>query len=273
MNDEIEKFDDPEATPGVVCKSAEISQHQATEDDLKKINKYTIDNVTAEDVFVFKAVIADNEQDDRNHMPFNMKAIRDMKKLYPGKTMLKDHRRSADNQIARIYDTEIVESEKTTELGENHAELVAKMYMVKTASNADLIAEIKGGIKREVSTGTVANKMICSVCGVDNMKDWCIHYPGREYTLQATGEKRRCKMLLDGVKEAYELSFVAIPAQPRAGTRKDFSDGFAKPVERTKETHIDESKNINDDASMGLTVTIGSAEAFIMSKNFNMEEN
>ena len=31
-------------------------------------------------------------------------------------------------------------------------------------------------------------------------------------------------MLLDGAKAAYELSFVAVPAQPRAGTVKAFGE-------------------------------------------------
>ena len=39
---------------------------------MKKINKYTLSPLSAEEVFIFKASIADNEQDDRNFMPFIM---------------------------------------------------------------------------------------------------------------------------------------------------------------------------------------------------------
>ena len=230
-------YNDPEAIPGVISKVASVSPLEVTDEDLKKINKYTLSPVKAEDVFIFKATIADNEQDDRNYMPFNLKALQDLKKLYPGKTMLKDHSRKADNQIARVYDTELVQNaNKQTELGELYTELVAKIYMIKTDSNKDLIAEIIGGIKKEVSTSTVPEKMVCNICGVDNMKDWCRHWPGREYDVaDATGKstKKRCKMLLHGAKEAYELSFVAVPAQPRATTHK--SIGFTKPVEETPE--------------------------------------
>lgn len=240
-------FNDPEAIPGVISKVANVSPLEITDADLRKINKYTLNPVKAEDVFIFKATIADNEQDDRNYMPFNLKALQDLNKLYPGKTMLKDHRREADNQIARIYDTELVQdANKVTELGELHTELVAKIYMIKTDSNKDLISEIVGGIKKEVSTSTVPEKMICNICGVDNMKDYCRHWPGREYdATDNTGKtvKRRCKMLLHGAKEAYELSFVAVPAQPRASTRK--SVGFTKPV---AETEID-TKCIENDGN------------------------
>lgn len=264
-------YNDPEAIPGVICKTASVSPLEVTDADLKKINKYTLSPVSADDVFIFKASIADNEQDDRNHMPFNLKSLQDLKKLYPGKTMLKDHRRMADNQIARIYDTELVQdANKQTDLGELHTELIAKIYMIKTDSNKDLIAEIMGGIKKEVSTSTVPSKMICNICGTDNMKDYCRHWPGIEYIVEdgsAKGSKKRCKMLLSGAKEAYELSFVAVPAQPRAGTHK--SIGFSKPIKDpdidTKNTE-NELKNKEMDARL-LAQRVKNAESF-----FNVEK-
>ena len=241
-------WNDPEATPGVVCKVASVQPLEVTEDDLKKINKYTLSPLTADDVFIFKATMADNEQDDRNYMPFDLKALQSLKKLYPGKTMLKDHSRRADNQIARIYDTDLVQdANKLTELGEVHTELIAKIYMIKTDSNKDLIAEIMGGIKKEVSTSCTPEKMICNICNTDNMKNYCRHWPGVEYTVEdgsPTGTKKRCKMLLSGAKEAYELSFVAVPAQPRAGTHK--SIGFTKPVQEETEIIEPEVKSQDD---------------------------
>lgn len=262
---------DPEAIPGVICKVANVQPLAITEEDLKKINKYTLSPVTAEDVFIFKATMADNEQDDRNFMPFDLKALQALKKLYPGKTMLKDHSRRADNQIARIYDTELVQdANKQTELGELHTELVAKIYMIKTDSNKDLIAEIVGGIKKEVSTSCTPEKMICNICGTDNMKKYCRHWPGVEYTIEdgtATGTKKRCKLLLSGAKEAYELSFVAVPAQPRAGTHK--SIGFTKPVPETEadpeEKSQDENTHVEKDLDLALKVR--ASESFIFTEN------
>ncbi len=272
-------YNDPEAIPGVIVKLASVSSLDVTDEDLKKINKYTLSPLKAEDVFIFKATIADNEQDDRNYMPFNLKALQDLKKLYPGKTMLKDHMRKADNQIARIYDTELVQNaNKQTELGELHTELIAKIYMIKTDSNKDLISEIKAGIKKEVSTSTVPGKMICNICGCDNMKEYCRHWPGLEYevTDSNTGKssKRRCKMLLSGAREAYELSFVAVPAQPRAGTHK--SIGFSKPVAEPDENpEIDtesieiENKVAEKDARL-VALRVKNAESFL---NFNHLES
>ena len=270
-NEDKFNFNDPEAIPGVVCKAASVSPIEATEEDLKKINKYAVIPVKAEDVFIFKVTMADNEQDDRNFMPFDLKALQALKKLYPGKTMLKDHSRRADNQIARIFDTELVQNaNKQTELGELHTELDAKIYMIKTDSNKDLIAEIAGGIKKEVSTSCTPEKMICNICGTDNMTKYCRHWPGVEYILEdGTGStKRRCKMLLSGAKEAYELSFVAVPAQPRAGTHK--SIGFTKPVPETEgqdPENKDQAENNPVDKDLDLAFMVRETESFIFTEN------
>lgn len=270
-------YNDPEAIPGVISKVASVSSLEVTDEDLKKINKYTLVPVTAEEVFVFKATMADNEQDDRNFMPFNLKALMDLKKLYPGKTMLKDHSRRADNQIARVYDTEIVQNaNKKTELGELHTELIAKIFMIKTDSNKDLIAEIKGGIKKEVSTSTAPNKIVCNICNGDGRK--CRHWPGIEYTVEdgsPTGTKKRCKMLLDGAKEAYELSFVAVPAQPRAGTHKsigfaklaDEIEGIEETPETTPETETKNNENIKETDARLVSLRLKNAESFFNAEN------
>lgn len=272
-NDKL-NFNDPEAIPGVICKVASVQPLEVTEADLRKINKYTLAPVKAEDVFVFRVVMADNEQDDRNYMPFNLKALQALKRLYPGKTMIKDHIRRADNQIARIYDTELIQDEtKKTDLGEVHTELIGKVYMIKTASNADLIAEIMGGIKKEVSTSCTPEKMVCNICGTDNLKKYCRHWPGVEYTIEdgsATGTKKRCKMLLDGAKEAYELSFVAVGAQPRAGTHK--SVGFTKPVAESEDPEVKEQTDNNPvNKDLDLAVTLAETESFIFTEQ-NKEE-
>lgn len=273
--DKDEKFNlnDPEATPGVISKAASVQPLEPTEDDLKKINKYTLRPFKAEDVFIFKIVMADNEQDDRNYMPFDLKALQDLKKLYPGKPMIKDHMRRADNQIARVFDTELVQNaDKKTALGELHTELIGKAYMIRTDSNKDLIAEIEGGIKKEVSTSCTPEKMVCNICGTDNMKKYCRHWPGAKYVVEdgsPTGSEKRCTMLLSGAKEAWELSFVPVGAQPRAGTHK--SIGFTKPVPETEdpgpETKDQETENNHIEKDLDLAVRVRVSESFIFAEN------
>ena len=265
-------MDDPEATPGVICKAASVQPLEATEDDLKKINKYTLRPFKAEEVFVFKIVMADNEQDDRNYMPFDLKALQDLKKLYPGKPFIKDHMRRADNQIARVFDTELIQNaNKQTERGELFTELVGKAYMIRTESNKDLIAEIEGGIKKEVSTSCTPEKMICSICGTDNMKKYCRHWPGGKYVVEdgtPGGSEKRCLMLLSGAKEAWELSFVPVGAQPRAGTHK--SVGFTKPVAEAEVEDPEnkgQTENNNIDKDLETAVNVRISESFIFAEN------
>jgi hypothetical protein len=111
--------------------------------------------------------------------------------------------------------------------------------MVRTSRNADLIKEIQAGIKKEVSTGVRPKRLICNICGSDNMKTYCHHWPGREYDKEAG--KTTCLMTIDGVKEAYELSLVAVPAQPRAGTIKHY--GPKPPETDEKEAVKPEPEN------------------------------
>ena len=241
----MDREDDGEDTEkvlneGIICKSVGVENQDVTEEELKKINKFTLAPLKAEDVFTFKLIMGDNNLDDRNYEPFNLNALKDLKRLYVGKTMIKDHKRTADNQIARVYDTELVQdSSKFTEAGEIYTKLIAKCYMVKTEKNADLISEIKAGIKKEVSTSCRPKRAICSICGVDNMKNYCMHYWGKEY--ETDNGKKVCYFTLDGAKEAYEVSFVAVPAQPRAGTTKNYGgkEIIEEKIKKDKEAEID----------------------------------
>lgn len=250
----------------MICKAAEVQTKDVNEDDLKKINKFTLSPLTAEEVFTFKVVMGDNETDDRNFEPFNLNALKDLKKLYVGKTMIKDHRRSADGQVARIYDTELITENKQTKAGEPFTKLIAYCYMPKTASNADLITEIKAGIKKEVSTGCQPKHAICSICGKDNTKDYCAHWWGREYP-KADGTTAVCYFTLDGAKEAYELSFVAVPAQKRAGTCKTYT---GQPAEEkdfreqpTPETDPENQSNKDSEDDACTDARIKALESFI----------
>lgn len=209
-----------EVFPGMIAKSASIAPQDVTEDELAQINKFALEPLTADEVYTFKATLCDNEV-DRQHEKFTPKALGDLQKLFLGKTVIKDHRHVADNQVARIYATELVETGKMTKSGEPYMQLVAHCYMVRTAGNADLIAEIKGGIKREGSVGFAASSAICSICQTDNVKSYCRHYPGRSY--EKAGGKEMCTFTLDGCSDAYEFSLVAVPAQRAAGVTKSYT--------------------------------------------------
>ena len=204
----------------MVIKSASVDSQEVTAAELRAINKLTLNPLTKDEVFTFKLAMCDNEI-DRDFEVFPLKTLQDLAKMYVGKTVIKDHRHVADNQVARIYSTELVQDgAKTTKNGELYTQLVAHCYMLNIDSNKDLIAEIKGGIKIEVSVGCACGSANCSICGTDNRKDYCPHYWGKTY------DGKMCYFKLEDAKDAYEVSFVAVPAQPKAGTTKQYGADF-----------------------------------------------
>lgn len=228
---------------GLVTKAAQLASHEVTESDLKAINKFAMTPLSADEVFTFKAVLCDNEI-DRDHECFTLNALEDMRKLFLGRTVIKNHSWSADDQVARIYATELVQTTKQLKSGELYTQLIAHCYMVKTSSNADLIAEIKGGIKKEGSVGFRASSALCSVCGTDNAKTYCAHFPGRTYVKENV--KTTCTFTLAGVSDAYEFSLVAVPAQKAAGVAKSYTGKSVQAPDEEPETPTEETPEIQE---------------------------
>lgn len=237
--------------PEVIQKAASLATQEVTEAELKEINKYTLEPLKAEDVFTFKAVLCDNEV-DRAFDQFTQKALQDMQKLFLGKTVIKDHFRSTDGQVARIYATELVQGSKTLKSGEIYTQLVAHCYMVKTASNADLIAEIKGGIKKEGSVSFAPTSAICSICGTDNAKNYCRHWPGKDYDKE--GGRETCIFKLSGVRDAYEFSLVAVPCQRAAGVHKSYTGETIFEKDQLDDTAQDLALDESEDKLKQLTL-------------------
>lgn len=183
---------------------------------LEKINRYAVEPLTAEQVYCFSVVLCDNDI-DRDLERFSDESLETLAKLFEGKTGIFDHDPKGEKQTARIFDTQIVQPQgRLTADGKPYRALQARAYMVRTAANDDLIREISGGIKKEVSVSCAVARQICSVCGCDRSKVSCSHIKGRKY-----GEKL-CFITLDKPTDAYEWSFVAVPAQVNAGVTKRF---------------------------------------------------
>ena len=200
-------------------KSAQIQGLEIGPSDLAQINQYSLSPLSADEVFAFKVSMAGNEI-DRDYEVFPRMTLSKLASLFVGKTVIKDHQHVSDNQIARIYATDLVEGGhmQLTKHGEIFAELIAKCYMVKTSTNADLIAEIRAGIRKEVSLGCSIGKAVCSICDTDNVQTYCTHFGGKQY------DGKTCYFSLEEAKDAFELSFVAIPAQQHAGTVKSYGE-------------------------------------------------
>ena len=176
-------------------------------------------------MYTFSVRLCDNEI-DRDFERFTLQTLEELAPLFVGKAGIFDHQWSARGQAARIYRTEVVrEAGQVTRAGDGYAWLKGYAYMVRTESNRDLIAEIEGGIKKEVSVGCAVEHAICSVCGCDRTQTDCGHEKGQEYGGQL------CWVDLEGAGDAYEFSFVAVPAQPAAGVVKGARRGTSGQLE------------------------------------------
>lgn len=185
--------------------------------ELEEINRYSIKRLAADEVYTFSLILCDNEI-DRDFERFSLEALEALCRLYPGKTGIFDHSFKGVDQTARIYRCELVrDASVKTGAGEDYVCLKAKAYMPRTEKNADLIREIDAGIKKEVSVSCAVAEANCSVCGVDTKKVRCAHKKGKKY-----GGKL-CHVVLNNPTDAYEWSFVAVPAQQRAGVVKAFN--------------------------------------------------
>lgn len=185
--------------------------------ELAALNQLLGTKLTEEQVYFFALRLCDNHT-DRDAEYFARADLERLAALFVGKTGLFDHSWSARDQAARLYRTELEEEPGVvTESGEAGCWLKGYAYLLRTQENESLIAEIEGGIKKEVSVSCAVARSVCSICGNDiHDRSLCSHEKGRLY------EGKRCIVRLAEPVDAYEWSFVAVPAQPRAGVVKRF---------------------------------------------------
>lgn len=191
--------------------------------DLELINALSKKELTAGEVFTFSLVLCDNEV-DRDLERFEVSTLEELAGLFVGRTGISDHEWASARQVARIYRTEVVRvPERVTAAGEEYVFLKAWAYMLRTEANQALIAEIEGGIKKETSVGVSVRESVCSVCG--KAAGQCGHVRGQVY------DGAVAHVILRGAADAYEWSFVAVPAQRGAGVTKAFGGGGAESAE------------------------------------------
>lgn len=243
---------------------------------LEKINLYSKTPLTAEQVYCFSVRLCD-DQPDRDFERFDTDALPVLAELFRGKTGIVDHDWSAERQIARIFDTEV--------LCENGAHYIrAWCYILRTEKNADLIAEIEGGIKKEVSVGCAVKNTVCSVCGMP--------YGACEHRKGLTYDGQLCLAVLCEPADAYEFSFVAVPAQRAAGVMKKAEGGVCMTlqelVSKSGTSDLRDALNalereaqfgrdcrkamLREAVSLGLLLELGADEA-ILHKAFSALDN
>ena len=188
-----------------VKKAAEaVSSGVPTAVQLDAINAQAKAQLTEEQVYVFSVRLCD-DQVDRDGERFDTEALPELARLFIGKTGIVDHRWSADKQIARIFETQVIQEEGISYIK-------AWAYIRRGGDNDEIIADIEAGIKKEVSVGCAMGCSVCSICGSEY--GTCGHQKGQVYDGQV------CCAILKEPMDAYEFSFVAVPAQRSAGVMK-----------------------------------------------------
>lgn len=198
---------------------------------LEQLNRFTRRKHTAQEVYMFDVILCDNEV-DRDGECFTKQALETLCRRFEGVTGIFDHDPKGSRQTARIFATELVEDPaRRTAYGTAYTYLKACAYMIRTDSNQDLIREIDGGIKKEVSVSCAAKTSRCSICGSTGA---CAHEKGKVYG------GRLCYRELEDISDVYEWSFVAVPAQVHAGVTKQYgASGGEDPVRKALQAQLD----------------------------------
>lgn len=217
-----------------ILKAARLEKAELNEEELALINQQTLRSLGAEEVFTFRLAACDN-QVDRDFERFTEATLEELAQKYVGRPVLRDHNWSAAAQTARVYAGSVEPGEE-----EGVRRLVLRCYMPRSEQTAPTIAAIESGILRECSVGLAVKRALCSICGANQRETLCKHIQGREYDGQV------CHMDLDGAADAYEVSMVAVPAQPAAGVIKSKRYGGQEPAPK------DENQVWRDEALLEL---------------------
>ena len=226
-----------------------VLRHPVSREDMALINAMARSALAPEEVYTFAVRLCDNEI-DRDFERFDRAALKALGELFVGKSGIVDHQWSAQGQTARLYKTELVAEEGVTEAGEPCCYLKGYAYMLRSEKNEDLIAEIEAGIKKEVSIGCSVSRSVCSICG----QSGCGHQRGRRY------DGKLCYFTLQAPTDAYEWSFVAVPAQRKAGIIKGLTAGSGLSLRKLLAGHptaLAELEALEREAALGRSYMTG----------------
>ena len=190
--------------------------------DLEVINRYALEPRTAEDVFIGRVKLC-NDQYDKSHERFTKEILERFAETAPGKPVLRGHN-TKQEPAGRWFDAEVIRDAA----GVHH--VVARYFL---AASDPLTEKVKAGIVKDVSIGATAVQRTCDVCGENFDTDACKHFPGREY------EGKLCTLTYSGDPSGYatkEGSFVVEGCQYGAETIRSIEEAVETGMELTAST-------------------------------------
>lgn len=205
------------------------------------------DDIKKEDLFTYKVILCDNMV-DRDIEMFSHNALQQITDKFIGVIGIADHNPTIKNNHSRIYMTELnTDERKQNDFGDAYESVIAYAYTLNNDKNKDFIQEIKSGLLKEVSIGFDNFKRTCSVCGNTLYSGECVHCLGQVYEID--GKDIKCVGVIDTINDAYEWSFVSIPAQRKAGVTKQF-DKEGKPMATIKELSLEIAPKLEGDLAV-----------------------
>lgn len=187
------------------------------DDALSAINKFAPEPVSAEDVYIGRAVLA-NDRYDRSHERFTPEILGRFAETIVGKSVLPGHDRKAV-PLGRWFGAAVRAN------ADGSHDLVADFYLRAKSEIADLV---RTGIAKDVSIGFAADQRTCDLCAADY--DRCKkHQAGKTY------EGKLATVTYGGTVSQYEAregSFVWLGCQYGAQTAgaKDAFDAHSGHV-------------------------------------------
>jgi hypothetical protein len=254
---------------------------RATPEQYKLIQQNCLldESIPIENVYVFKRRACDNLL-DRHMQVLSHKALQTMAATMKDNAALISHWGYYGAPWGRIFDSKTV-IDKSQGKGYNqepdappYEYCEALEYTVLTDENKSFITLMDAGIDYKVSVGFsyTLDDLMCSICGEpilcrDSDGNFlCPHMPGREY------DEGMCYMIFDDIKENLELSNVAIPAQPRAGSLKAF-DGSQQQNMGSDQKNIGSKKILTANEALNKKVVIENKDFYeIQDSLFEIKE-
>jgi hypothetical protein len=200
-------------TRGAVFIKAPSAGAAVSEEQMAKINRFALSDLSADDVYVRKYMIAHNLV-DRDRERFSEALLDDFAATFPGKSYLFGHDRGNFLPLGMFFDASVEEmdAEQFTALTGEPAKLPAGVsqvkvvwawfYILKDAGSDDIIKNIEGGVYRHGSIGFSASGLEPVKGEYDETLFWEYASPG----------------------EAREASLVWLGAQQGATTQKAAGD-------------------------------------------------
>lgn len=150
--------------------------------DLEKINRHTLDPVTAEDIFTFSGNCSNDRMDAYFTRMDPTTTLRNYAEDLKNGVSLQEGHNIHVNPYGRSYDGEVVTSGDDTGISSSvrGSWYIMRNLTVNGNKTDDTIRQIRAGIIRDMSVGFGGGSYRCGSCGKDLYDSDCPHIPGLE---------------------------------------------------------------------------------------------